>query len=88
MAGCAANTIPARGIRPPSVCGFEHPAALSKGAELKTTYRRPPWPKSTPSARRVAPSGIFVPPNPISNNCPRRCAGRCPVNHRVKRRSS
>lgn len=35
MVECAANTIPVRGICPPSVCGFEHLATFSKEVNSK-----------------------------------------------------
>ncbi|PTU70202.1 hypothetical protein DBB33_12480 [Chromobacterium haemolyticum] len=62
MAGCAANTIPARGIRPPTSSGFEHPAALSKGAKSKMLLggrhgqdRHPPRGASRPQASSCRP---------------------------------
>ncbi len=35
MVGRAANTIPVRGICPPTSSGFERPATLSKGVNSK-----------------------------------------------------
>jgi hypothetical protein len=35
MAGREENAIPAREIISPTISGFEHPAALSKGAHIK-----------------------------------------------------